>query len=137
MKSSRVRDVSHLFICLPLPHLCFSQFGGACIAGGIVLFHARASRPFLIAYIMSFLFPHPPSLLSDILSGIKLVQKYDFFSSWRFPVHAGMTVIDEVSLACLLVFERKRQLAVTCSVEQAIQRQGPVSQPQPTKRTGL
>lgn len=39
-----------------------------------------------------------------------------------------MTVIDKAFLACLLVAERKRQLAVKCSVEQTVERQEPVSQ---------
>lgn len=50
---------------------------------------------------------------------------------------ADMTVVDEAFLACLLVVERKRQLAVNCSVRKAIQSQGPVSQQQATKRAGF
>ena len=54
--------------------------------GASVLFHARAGRPFLIAYIM-LLSPFPPSLpsspllplLSDVLSGIKLLTEIRFF----------------------------------------------------------
>lgn len=131
--SSRVRDVSHIFISLPLPHLCLSQFRAACVAGGTVLFHARASRPFLIARAMLSPFPHPHfSLLSDILSGIKLVTEIGFFSSRRFSERADMTVVDEAFLACLLVVERKRQLAVNCSVGKAVQ-----SQQQATKRAGF
>lgn len=53
--------------------------------GTSVLLHARAGRPFLIAYIMP-LSPFPPSLppsplllLSDVLSGIKLLIEIRFF----------------------------------------------------------
>lgn len=64
--SSRVGEVSHLFIYLPLPHLCLSQFREACVARGTVLFHARASRPFRIACVMLSPFPfHPPLLSSE------------------------------------------------------------------------
>ena len=60
-----------------------------------------------------------------------------FFSSRRFSERADMAVVDEAFLACLLVVERKRQLAVNCSVGKAVQSQGPVSQQQATKRAGF
>lgn len=44
-----------------------------------------------------------------------------------------MTVVDEAFLACILVVERERQLAVNSSVGKAVQSQGPVSQQQATK----